>query len=151
LVELTFELKGSEEVPPKTSKGTGTANLTYDSATKLLKWKVTYSGLTGPATAGHIHGLADPGKNAPVVMTPAECGNSQCFGGQRNVLENYYNRGERCLDADNGKFPTPPPQGAALRAFDYVPKFSAPNAVNQVWELVNTKDWGPTGRLPGDP
>jgi hypothetical protein len=61
-------LKGSEEVPANNSKGTGTADLTYDQKTKLLKWKVTYSGLTGPTTAGHIHGPAEPGKNAPVAI-----------------------------------------------------------------------------------
>ena len=62
------DLKSSEEVPPNTSKGTGTAVVTYDPATKLLKWEVTYSGLTGPATMGHIHGPAEPGKNAPVII-----------------------------------------------------------------------------------
>lgn len=67
-VTYKVDLKGSEEVPPNTSKGTGTADVTYDPTTKLLKWKVTYSGLTGPATAGHIHGPAEPGKNAPVVI-----------------------------------------------------------------------------------
>ncbi|MGA7329295.1 MAG: CHRD domain-containing protein [Rhodomicrobium sp.] len=62
------ELKSSEEVPPNTSKGTGSADVTYDPATKLLKWGVTYSGLTGAATMGHIHGPAEPGKNAPVII-----------------------------------------------------------------------------------
>jgi hypothetical protein len=62
------ELKGSQEVPPTESKGTGTAKLSYDKATKTLKWTVTYSGLSGPATAAHIHGPAEPGKNAPVAI-----------------------------------------------------------------------------------
>jgi hypothetical protein len=67
-VSYKIDLKGSEEVPANASKGTGTADVTYDPPTKLLKWKVTYSALTGPATAGHIHGPAEPGKNAPVVI-----------------------------------------------------------------------------------
>jgi hypothetical protein len=62
------ELKGSQEVPPTDSKGTGTATAAYDTATKTLKWKVSYSGLSGPATAAHIHGPAEPGKNAPVAI-----------------------------------------------------------------------------------
>ncbi len=62
------ELKGSQEVPPNDSKGSGTADLTYDPATKKLSWKITYSGLTGPATAAHIHGPAEPGANAGVVI-----------------------------------------------------------------------------------
>ncbi len=62
------DLKGSQEVPANDTKGTGTAAVTFDPATKVLTWKVTYSGLTGPATAAHLHGPADPGKNAGVVI-----------------------------------------------------------------------------------
>jgi hypothetical protein len=62
------DLKGSEEVPATTSKGSGTATVTFDPATKVLTWKVTYSGLTGPATMGHFHGPAASGQNAGVVI-----------------------------------------------------------------------------------
>ena len=34
----------------------------------MLTWKGSYSGLTGPATAAHFHGPAEPGKNAGVVV-----------------------------------------------------------------------------------
>ena len=67
-------LAGSQEVPATTSKGTGTADLSYDTATKKLTYKVTYAGLSGPATAAHIHGPAEAGKNAGVAIpftTPA--------------------------------------------------------------------------------
>jgi hypothetical protein len=67
-VTYKIGLKGSDEVPANTTAGTGTADVTFDPATKLLTWKVTYSGLTGPATMGHIHGPADPGKNAGVLI-----------------------------------------------------------------------------------
>jgi hypothetical protein len=33
-----------------------------------LTWSVEYSGLSGPATAAHIHGPADPGADAGVVV-----------------------------------------------------------------------------------
>src|SRR6185295_1748531 len=33
-----------------------------------LKWTVTYSGLSGPVTAGHFHGPAPAGANAGVVV-----------------------------------------------------------------------------------
>jgi hypothetical protein len=62
------DLKGSQEVPANDSKGTGNAELSYDPASKKLSWKVTYSGLSGAATGAHIHGPADPGKDAPVVI-----------------------------------------------------------------------------------
>ncbi len=61
-------LNGASEVPPTTSAGTGTAMATLNTATRRLSWDVTYSGLSGPAKAAHIHGPAAPGKNAPVVV-----------------------------------------------------------------------------------
>src|ERR1700722_17169756 len=57
-------LDGKSEVPPTTSTGTGTADVDYDPATKKLSWKLTYTGLTGPATAAHFHGPAAVGENA---------------------------------------------------------------------------------------
>lgn len=67
---LSYEvaLKSASEVPPNTSGGSGTADVTYDTQTKQLKWKVSYSGLSGPATAAHFHGPAEPGKNAGVMI-----------------------------------------------------------------------------------
>ncbi len=61
-------LSGASEVPPTTSAGTGAATATLDTATGKLGWEVTYSGLTGPAKAAHIHGPAGPGQNAGVVV-----------------------------------------------------------------------------------
>lgn len=72
-VKFKADLKGSTEVPPNQSSGTGTVTASYDTATKQLTWDGTYSGLSGPATAAHFHGPADPGKNAGVAVpiTPA--------------------------------------------------------------------------------
>jgi hypothetical protein len=61
-------MDGKSEVPPTTSSGTGTATVTYDAATKQVTWEGEFSGLSGPATAAHIHGPADPGKNAGVIV-----------------------------------------------------------------------------------
>ena len=68
-------LNGASEVPPKTTKGTGDALATLDTATKVLTYTVTYNGLTGPATMGHFHGPAAVGVNAGIVVpfkTPVE-------------------------------------------------------------------------------
>ena len=65
---LKASLKVSEGVPPNTSKGTGTLQATYNTATKQLSYTVNYSSLTGNATAAHFHGPADPGKNAGIVV-----------------------------------------------------------------------------------
>jgi hypothetical protein len=61
-------LDGAAEVPANTSAGKGTADIDYDAATKKLTWKLTYSGLSGPATAAHFHGPAEAGKNAGVAV-----------------------------------------------------------------------------------
>jgi hypothetical protein len=65
---MKVNLTGAAEVPANDSPGKGTADVSYDSASKMLTWKVTYSGLTGPATMAHFHGPAESGKNAPVVI-----------------------------------------------------------------------------------
>ena len=66
--KMKATLDGKAEVPPNTSAGKGTADIDYDAATKKLSWKVTYSGLSGPATAAHFHGPAEAGKNAGVAV-----------------------------------------------------------------------------------
>jgi hypothetical protein len=62
------DLKATSEVPPNQSAGTGSLTATYDTGSKKLSWKGTYSGLSGAATAAHFHGPADPGKNAGVAV-----------------------------------------------------------------------------------
>jgi hypothetical protein len=62
------DLKGSSEVPPNTTAGSGSGTVTLDSATNTITWNVTFSGLTGAATAAHIHGPAPAGKNAGVLV-----------------------------------------------------------------------------------
>ncbi len=64
----TAKLDGASETPPNDSKGTGTVDAKFDSATKTLSWTVTYSGLTGPATMAHFHGPAPVGKPAGVMV-----------------------------------------------------------------------------------
>ncbi len=68
ILKFHTTMNGATEVPAKTTNGKGDVQATLDTATKVLTYDVTYSGLTGPATAGHFHGPADPGANAPVVV-----------------------------------------------------------------------------------
>jgi hypothetical protein len=63
---MSVPLSGANEVPPNTSPGSGTAKLELEG--NHLKWTVTYSGTTGPVTAGHLHGPAAAGANAGVVV-----------------------------------------------------------------------------------
>ena len=68
VVNFKADLKSSSEVPPNNSAGSGSWTGTFDTATKKLTYKGNYSGLTGPATAGHFHGPANPGQNAGVAV-----------------------------------------------------------------------------------
>ncbi|HTQ32736.1 MAG TPA: CHRD domain-containing protein [Stellaceae bacterium] len=61
-------LSNAAEVPPTTGHGAGTATVTLDTATKKVTYNVTYSGLSGPAAAAHIHCGAAAGANAGVAV-----------------------------------------------------------------------------------
>jgi hypothetical protein len=78
--KMKATLDGKTEVPPNASAGTGTADIDYDAASKKLSWKVTYSGLSGPATAAHFHGPAEAGKNAGVAVPIANPNTSPVEG-----------------------------------------------------------------------
>jgi hypothetical protein len=67
-VSFKADVSAASQIPPNTSKGTGSAAVTYDTVSKKLTWTVTFSGLTGNATAAHFHGPAEPGKNAGVAV-----------------------------------------------------------------------------------
>jgi hypothetical protein len=88
-VTYTTALKGADEVPPNDTKGTGMVEAKYDTATMKFAYTVTYSGLTGAATAAHFHGPAKPGANAGPIIT----------------LENLASpiKGEATLTADQAK------------------------------------------------
>jgi CHRD domain len=78
--KMKATLDGKSETPPNASAGKGTADIDYDAATKKLTWKLTYSGLSGPATAAHFHGPAEPGKNAGVAVAIPNAGTSPAEG-----------------------------------------------------------------------
>ncbi len=65
---IKVQLTGAQQVPPVQTPATGTADITYDPATRMVTWTITYSGLTGAATMAHFHGPAPEGKNGPVVI-----------------------------------------------------------------------------------
>jgi len=66
--KMKATLDGKSQVPPNSSTATGSADIDYDPASKKLSWKLSYSGLSGPATAAHFHGPAEAGKNAGVAV-----------------------------------------------------------------------------------
>lgn len=66
-VNYTAKLSGAREVPKTDSKGTGKLDATFDTQTKAFNYTLTFDGLSGPATAAHIHGPAMRTQNAGVV------------------------------------------------------------------------------------
>ena len=72
VINFSVELSGAAEVPPNDSAGTGTLEATLDTDSKILKYTVTYEGLTGPVTGAHFHGPADATANAPPVVPVPE-------------------------------------------------------------------------------
>jgi hypothetical protein len=73
-MSFKVDLSGAQQVPPVQTGGTGKADLTYDAATRVLTWDLSYKGLSGPATMAHFHGPATAGKNGPPVVWMSEKG-----------------------------------------------------------------------------
>jgi hypothetical protein len=82
-------LSGAAEVPPVNSAATGMAEVQLNENTRVLTWKVTYTGLSGSATAAHIHGPAGPGANAGVVI-PFTNASANPIVGQATITSAQY-------------------------------------------------------------
>jgi hypothetical protein len=65
---ISVTLLGSTENPPNASPGIGTETITLNTAQTMLTVNLSFSGLTAPASAAHIHCCAGPAANAAVVL-----------------------------------------------------------------------------------
>ena len=61
-------MNAASQVPPNMTRGSGMAEAWLNRDTNVLKYKITYTGLSGPATMAHFHGPAAAGANAGVVL-----------------------------------------------------------------------------------
>ena len=68
LAAFSTQMTGMNEIPLVATNGTGRVDAVLDTDTRLFRWKVSYQGLTGAATAGHFHGPAAIGANAGVAL-----------------------------------------------------------------------------------
>lgn len=93
-VSFDVPLTGAAQVPPVQTKGSGDAKLTFDPATRVVTWNITFSNLSGPATMAHFHGPAAAGKNAPVKVWLSK-------QGSKDVMSPI--TGEATLSADEAK------------------------------------------------
>jgi len=63
-----MNLNGASEVPANASAGTAAVRVTLDQATGDVVVDGTFTGLTTPVTAAHIHGPAAAGANAAIIV-----------------------------------------------------------------------------------
>jgi hypothetical protein len=106
----TYEanLSAAQEVPPASSPGNGSAEVRYNRDTSMLSWRVTYGGLTGPATAGHIHGPALPGANAGVVVPFPNAASANPITGEARITAEQLaqlNAGQWYVNIHTARFP----------------------------------------------
>jgi hypothetical protein len=74
----TANLSGAQEVPPVNTDASGSATVTISSDGSSLSYRVSYQGLSGAASAAHIH-FGARGQNGPVIL-PLEHGASPFSG-----------------------------------------------------------------------
>jgi hypothetical protein len=65
---FTAFLSGSEQVPVNFSPATGFGTVVLNDPMDQITVDLSWTGLTSPATAAHIHGAAGPGVNAAVMF-----------------------------------------------------------------------------------
>ncbi len=68
------------------STGSGDGIATLDTKTNELGYTINYKGLSGPPTMAHIHGPAEPGSNAGVVV-PLTIANATQLAGTVTLTE----------------------------------------------------------------
>ena len=61
-------MSGRNEAPANSTTGSGSLDISYSRANRVLNYSFTWTGLTGNATAMHIHGLAPEGYSVGVVQ-----------------------------------------------------------------------------------
>jgi CHRD domain len=93
-VQLTGGMTAAKEVPAPTgnvsgARGTFTATATKTASGGSLAWRLTFQGLTGPATAAHVHigAVGEPGPVAVPLCGPCETGAS----GNASITEDTVN------------------------------------------------------------
>lgn len=59
------------ETPVSQRRAEGLAELTLDTESKLLSWKVSYSGLSGPLIGAHFRAPPEPGSSADATLPMA--------------------------------------------------------------------------------
>jgi len=89
IYKLSGNATSDQEVPAVTTTGTGSLTGTLNNNTNALHYNVTWTNLSGPATASHFHGPATAGANSGVVIpfTIVNSGNSGTATGDTTLTD----------------------------------------------------------------
>jgi len=87
MMQMKANLSGANEVPPNDSKGSGTVDVSYDTASKTVTWNGSYTNLSGPPTAAHFH-AGEAGKNGGVAVPIFSAANAKnTFSGSATLTD----------------------------------------------------------------
>jgi Cu/Zn superoxide dismutase len=104
---LTFkaDMLGSTEVPATDSAGKGAAEVMVDTDAKKVTWTMTVEGLSGDATAAHVHGPASATEKAPPVI---DMSGDMMMKGSADITEAQWTdmkAGKYYVNVHTAKFP----------------------------------------------
>jgi hypothetical protein len=68
ILHFRAKLAPTSDAPATQRLGGGLAELTLDTDSKMLSWKVTYSGLSGPLIGAHFRAPPEPGSAMGATM-----------------------------------------------------------------------------------
>jgi hypothetical protein len=68
ILHFRAKLAPASEPLPSQRRAEGVAELTLDTESKMLNWKVTYSGLSGPLIGAHFKAPPEPGSAVGATM-----------------------------------------------------------------------------------
>jgi hypothetical protein len=74
-VHFTARLTSHAEAPPNASHAVGEVQADLDTDARLLTYKLTYQGLTGPATTARFQGPAKSSQTAPPIVSADDVSN----------------------------------------------------------------------------
>ena len=132
-MKFTAALSGANEVPSVATAGKGMFTATYNKDTSLLLWNMSYDGLSGPATAGHIHGPAAEGQNAGVMAGFNNPITSPMSGRVTLTPAQFADQKRHVPGIDHGQVTLTPAQFADLTAGKlYVNVHTAANKVGEI-------------------